>query len=406
MYTPRALTTATMWSLWSMMVCVSTAYGQPALPIESIGCPIGFEKNGNVEYRTANYGGLTGARVCQIDDRVEVKFKPGTLETWLGNGSTNEIDDLVLGVDGQSIPGSNAQQPEPKEKPDTVIFRLVRQAGDADNLSAWKKILPKTKLWDSESKLVSVVDSSNGTVLGSLRVGIRVAPPAYIVAMGVLTLMVVLGLLVLAWRSDILKDIAAVPNDSRRPYSLAMTQMAFWFTLVFGGFIYLALVLGSIDVLSTGALGLIGVSATTGVFATAIGGARRSEQALKRQQLLDERQRLEKANTELRLSDPKFSANMELLDNIETDLRTTTADNSIKTFGGRFRFFSDLLCSDGNVSLPRFQMISWTLAFGLYYVYNVVMALQMPEFSATALGLLGLSSGTYVGFKFPSKDGK
>jgi hypothetical protein len=32
--------------------------------------------------------------------------------------------------------------------------------------------------------------------------------------------------------------------------------------------------------------------------------------------------------------------------------------------------------------------------------------LAMPQFSATLLGLLGISAGTYVGFKIPESDKK
>ena len=35
------------------------------------------------------------------------------------------------------------------------------------------------------------------------------------------------------------------------------------------------------------------------------------------------------------------------------------------------------------------------------FVTNVYAQLAMPEFSATLLGLLGISAGTFVGFKVP-----
>jgi len=36
-------------------------------------------------------------------------------------------------------------------------------------------------------------------------------------------------------------------------------------------------------------------------------------------------------------------------------------------------------------------------------VSSVYNNLAMPEFSATLLGLMGISSGTYIGFKFPEQ---
>jgi hypothetical protein len=32
-----------------------------------------------------------------------------------------------------------------------------------------------------------------------------------------------------------------------------------------------------------------------------------------------------------------------------------------------------------------------------------IMGLTMPELSVTLLGLMGISSGTYIGFKFPEQ---
>ena len=55
----------------------------------------------------------------------------------------------------------------------------------------------------------------------------------------------------------------------------------------------------------------------------------------------------------------------------------------------------------GAISLHRFQMFVWTIVLGLIFVVSVYHGLEMPEFSAGLLGLMGISSGTYLGFKVP-----
>jgi len=50
-------------------------------------------------------------------------------------------------------------------------------------------------------------------------------------------------------------------------------------------------------------------------------------------------------------------------------------------------------------------MFVWTLVLGVIFVGSVYKNLEMPEFSATLLGLMGISSGTYLGFKVPEKQG-
>jgi len=67
-------------------------------------------------------------------------------------------------------------------------------------------------------------------------------------------------------------------------------------------------------------------------------------------------------------------------------------------------FISDILRDSSGYSFHRFQIFSWTIVLGIIFVSSVYNNLTMPEFSATLLGLMGLSSGTYIGFKFPEKQ--
>jgi hypothetical protein len=61
----------------------------------------------------------------------------------------------------------------------------------------------------------------------------------------------------------------------------------------------------------------------------------------------------------------------------------------------------DLLAKNNQISFHRFQIFVWTLILGIMFAVNVYNELAMPEFSATLLGLLGISAGTYIGFKIP-----
>jgi hypothetical protein len=63
----------------------------------------------------------------------------------------------------------------------------------------------------------------------------------------------------------------------------------------------------------------------------------------------------------------------------------------------------DILSDGAGYSFHRFQIFGWTLALAGVFIFNVYNQLTMPEFSATLLGLMGMSSGTYIGFKFPEQ---
>src|SRR5262249_40260665 len=67
-------------------------------------------------------------------------------------------------------------------------------------------------------------------------------------------------------------------------------------------------------------------------------------------------------------------------------------------------FLRDILGdSGGNIGLHRFQIVVWTLVLGIMFSVSVVTELTMPEFSSTLLTAMGISAGTYLGFKFPEK---
>jgi len=63
----------------------------------------------------------------------------------------------------------------------------------------------------------------------------------------------------------------------------------------------------------------------------------------------------------------------------------------------------DLLSDGSGYSFHRFQIFAWTIVLGIIFVSSVYNNLTMPEFSTTLLGLMGLSAGTYIGFKFPEQ---
>ena len=66
-------------------------------------------------------------------------------------------------------------------------------------------------------------------------------------------------------------------------------------------------------------------------------------------------------------------------------------------------FWQDI-CDDGNgLSFHRLQVVIWTAVLGVVFVGSVSRTMSMPEFSDTLLTLLGISNGTYLGFKIPEK---
>ncbi|HSL02253.1 MAG TPA: hypothetical protein VK901_01770 [Nitrospiraceae bacterium] len=66
-------------------------------------------------------------------------------------------------------------------------------------------------------------------------------------------------------------------------------------------------------------------------------------------------------------------------------------------------FWQDI-CDDGNgMSFHRVQVVIWTVVLGTVFIRSVANGMSLPEFSETLLALLGMSNGTYLGFKIPEK---
>src|SRR6185369_11551685 len=82
---------------------------------------------------------------------------------------------------------------------------------------------------------------------------------------------------------NLLRDVGVSPDESekiegwllkaklkRKPYSLARFQMAFWFIFVVGSFIFIWLITGAQDTITTTTLALIGIGAGTALGAAVI----------------------------------------------------------------------------------------------------------------------------------------
>jgi len=66
-------------------------------------------------------------------------------------------------------------------------------------------------------------------------------------------------------------------------------------------------------------------------------------------------------------------------------------------------FFDDTLTDANGISLHRVQLMAWTVVIGLIFCFAVYENLALPTYDATILALIGISGGTYLGFKVPEQ---
>jgi hypothetical protein len=197
--------------------------------------------------------------------------------------------------------------------------------------------------------------------------------------------------------------------------------MAFWFFFVYASYVVIWLITDALDTITPSLLGLMGISAGTALSEAMIDSGKDVAKAGQLQDLTAEKQALEQSIPELQSQiagvnaksamTPEDTTNRDSLSRQLQDYRTRFAQinqqiNALTpsaSAAASAGFLRDILSDSSGYSFHRFQIFAWTIVLGVIFVSSVYNGLTMPEFSTTLLGLMGISSGTYIGFKFPEQ---
>jgi hypothetical protein len=282
-----------------------------------------------------------------LGDRVIVTVS--RLDQLLGQVSGN-CRALVLFVNQIALSGMQGDSCDPYKN--EVRFILDRNPEDDKNDAAWHRLLGSPTSY-MRLVTISVGISDQYAVPSDVRAfQLHIVPKGQLIGYVVLLLICSVIFVYVCARSTLIRTPLVPVGGGPRPFSLSRTQMAFWSFVVMAAYVFCWMITGELDTISDSVLALIGIGA-----GTALGAA--------------------------------------LIDSTGAD-----AAQPVQPSVG---FLHDIL-SDGNgVSIHRFQMFAWTVILGGIFCASVYTDLSMPEFNATLLGLMGISSGTYLGFKFPEK---
>lgn len=233
---------------------------------------------------------------------------------------------------------------------------------------------------------------------------------------------------ILAHKSDIIREPGEAPTYLKR-YSLGRTQMAWWFFVVVFSYLFIWRLTGDLNVLTASVLGLMGISSATALGSAVVDSGKRDEQKklLRGLEKQEQKSQAEKLGLESEISslaeELKKAPTQGALEHegvaraskqkdvaiIREEIRQLTpqiVELKTKTQPSPSQgFLSDVLSDDKGISFHRFQMFAWTIVLTFIFIKEVYDGLSMPDFDATLLGLMGLSGGTYIGFKLPSQQG-
>jgi hypothetical protein len=315
-------------------------------------------------------------------------------------------NDLRLSIGGHVLKNVLPSGIGPSEQ-EYLNFILHLDASDAEDWKAWAAIIDASRHQESGGKVLITVATAADNQFYDSTAYARVATTSdswyWILALFVVMLAI---LLYLARTSDLLRYTLAAPptTPQRSPFSLGLVQMAFWFCLSLAAYVYICLMTKQVHVPMGSVLGLLGISATTGLAAVFVDKQKNAAT----EALAGERAALMARVRDLGSTQvtPGSTIEAELLQKknrlaqVEALLAQSPSDNLPATSKG---FLTDILSDGENVSFHRFQMAVWTIVLGVIFIWSVYRNMTMPEFDASLLTLMGISSGTYVGFKFPEK---
>ena len=266
-----------------------------------------------------------------------------------------------------------------------------------------------TKLTDREHNLPTAVfsldDPQASTLKGNSFTLDTVDPGTLYAAIAVVLFLLILFISV-AFRTDILRDpTRKLRSDLNFPFSLSRLQMAFWLFVVVSSFLFLFVATQKVTVLNVTCLWLIGIGSGTALGAAIItpGDTNNQIGANKAIQLKaeEDRNRLRLLRQKKRRGetlDPGQLAELETLEKVP---------KSYSGFASLRQLLIDVISDDTEgVAIYRFQMLAWTIALGFVFIFKVAVDRSIPTFDVATLGLLGISSGTYLGFKLQNDPAK
>jgi hypothetical protein len=212
-----------------------------------------------------------------------------------------------------------------------------------------------------------------------------------------------------ARNSDIIRDpgtlpppVAGVPPQ-QKAYSLARTQMALWTFLVAGALVFIFLVTWNENTINSGVLTLMGLSFGTTLLAATADATKTAPArgATPSAATADATKTAPARGATPSAAAPDATktapAPGTILSAATPD--ATKTDSARPTRG----FVADLLFDGDGPSVHRYQMVLFTVVLAVIFVVKAATGLVMPEFDMTLLGLMGISNGTYLGFKLLGK---
>ncbi len=268
-----------------------------------------------------------------------------------------QIGQLNLRINGQLMP---LKASDCDSDPNQYGLDYFLPQTDTSDLARLRDVLSGSPWRDARhsfqrelSFTVSFSDSRGENLIAAGTMRYQIIQIPYLLIGFVFIAIVSVALIRLAKASTLLRDTpsgpCSIPSQSRT-YSMGRVQMAWWFFIVLISYIWLWIVAEGIPTMSAHALGLMGIGSATYLTAAGVDASKQN------------------------------------------------------VLGSSQGFWNDILSDAQGLALYRFQMLVFNILFGVLFLIYVLQNVTMPDLDTNILALLGMSAGTYAGFKIPEKQ--
>ncbi|MGA2812177.1 MAG: hypothetical protein ABSG16_12305 [Candidatus Acidiferrum sp.] len=283
-----------------------------------------------------------------------------------------------------------------------LTFILHLDTADSEDWKAWAAIVDAAR--HSRHKMVAITVTDSKEFFESSAYARIITTPKSWYWIAPLLVLLIAFLVYLAATTGLLRNTGSPEQTADSPFSLGLVQMAFWFCLSLAAYVYICLATEQVHVPMGSVLGLLGISSTTGLAAVFVDRQKNaaSDKLAAESDVLAART----SSTAAAGITPGCAADDTLLRwqyrlaQVRAELARAPGEAGAATTQG---FLNDILNDGDGISFHRFQIVVWTVVLGAVFVWSVYRNITMPEFDASLLTLMGVSSGTYVGFKFAEK---
>jgi hypothetical protein len=312
--------------------------------------------------------GLTGR--AGLADRITVSVR--NFDAVLAKAG--ECNNIVLFINGMPL---RAMPPESCDVTHgTIRFQLYRtEKSDA----AWHALLSSPSGFIRPVALSVGANDQFSYPTTVTKFPLEVIPQIPFYVFTGLFVAITLAFVLVCIRSSMIRSGKSLPGKPA-PFSLSKFQMAFWTFLVVIAYIFLWLITDELDTITDSVLALIGIGAGTALGSAIMESTKKDGGAGV------------SAETVATVAAQQAQAGA------PSPIPVVTADATAERSRG---FLRDVLSEGDGIAFHRLQMFVWTLVLGMIFVVSVYQDLAMPVFSSTLLALIGISAGTYLGFKIP-----